>query len=203
MKRPSKFFDACRAGIMGPTLDNDEVSGANAILEAMLGLPVAWTAYALATAWHETAHTLQPIKEYGGDRYFTRMYDITGARPSLAKSMWNTTAGDGPKYCGRSYVQLTWKSNYAKAGQKLGVDLVGNPDLAMDRNIAAGILRHGMREGWFTGKSFQSYLPASGLADKAQFTAARRIINGTDKANLIAGYAMAFQAALVAGEWET
>jgi hypothetical protein len=203
MKRPSKFFDACRAGIMGPTLDNDEVSGANAILEAMLGLPVAWTAYALATAWHETAHTLQPIKEYGGDRYFTRMYDITGARPSLAKSMGNMTAGDGPKYCGRGYVQLTWKSNYAKAGQKLGVDLVGNPGLAMDRNIAAGILRHGMREGWFTGKSFQSYLPAAGLATKDQFTAARRIINGTDKASLIAGYAMQFQAALVAGEWET
>jgi hypothetical protein len=60
-----------------------------------------------------------------------------------------------------------------------------------------------MRDAWFTGKSFQSYLPAAGLADKAQFTAARRIINGTDKASLIAGYAIAFQAALVAGEWET
>jgi len=87
--------------------------------------------------------------------------------------------------------------------QKLGVDLVINPDLALDRNIAASILRYGMREGWFTGKSFQTYLPASGLATEAQFQAARRIINGTDKALLIAKYAVQFQAALKAGEWET
>ncbi len=203
MKRPSKFFDACRAGIMGPELDNNEVSGANAILEAMAGLPVAWTAYALGTAWHETAHTMQPIKEYGGPRYFTRMYDVTGERANMAKRMGNVSPGDGPRYCGRGYVQLTWRVNYARAGQKLNVDLVGNPDMAMDPTIAASILRHGMREGWFTGKSFQSYLPASGLANEAQFQAARRIINGTDKATMIARYAMAFQAALVAGEWET
>jgi len=201
LERPSKFFDVCRAGVMGPDLDNDEVSGANAILEACQGLPAAWTAYALATAWHETAHTMQPVKEYGGPRYFTRMYDVTGERPALARKMGNTAAGDGPRYCGHGYVQLTWKANYAKAGQKLGVDLVGNPDLAMRPDIAAGILRYGMREGWFTGKSFQSYLPTTGQADKAQFIAARRIINGTDKAALIAGYALQFQAALVAGGW--
>jgi putative chitinase len=203
MKYPSKFFASCRMGIMGPTLDNKEVSGANAILDAMLGLPIAWCAYALATAWHETAHTMQPIKEYGGDKYFTRMYDITGNRPTLAKRMGNTDAGDGPKYCGRGYVQLTWKANYIKASEKLGIDLVGNPDFAMDLNVAADILRHGMRNGWFTGKSFQSYLPASGPATAAQFQAARRIINGVDKSALIAGYAVEFQKALQAGEWET
>lgn len=203
MKRPSKFFDAMRSGLMGPTLDNNEVSGCNAILEAMQGLPIAWCAYALATAFHETAHTMQPIKEYGGDKYFTRMYDITGARPTLARKMGNTTAGDGPKYCGRGYVQLTWKSNYIKAGQKLNVDLAGNPDLAMNADIAALILRHGMRDAWFTGKGFQHYLPAAGLATAAQFQAARRIINGVDKAALIANYAIEFQKALVAGEWET
>ncbi len=203
MLRPSKFFDAMRSGLMAPTLDNEEASGSNAILEAMAGLPIAWCAYALATAFHETAHTMQPIKEYGGDKYFTRMYDITGARPTLARKMGNTTAGDGPRYCGRGYVQLTWKVNYAKAGQKLNVDLVGNPDLAMNADVAALILRYGMREGWFTGKSFQSFLPAAGLATAAQFQAARRIINGTDKQALIANYAVEFQKALVAGEWET
>ena len=109
----------------------------------------------------------------------------------------------GAKYCGRGYVQLTWKANYAKAAEKLNVDLVGDPDLAMSKDIAALILRHGMREGWFTGKSFQSYLPAEGQANAAQFQAARRIINGTDKSALIAKYAMQFQAALLAGGWET
>lgn len=199
---PRKFFDAARSGILGPTLDNDEVSGCNAILEAMAGLPIAWCAYALATAYHETAHTMQPIKEYGGDRYFFRRYDIQGQNPSLARRLGNTQPGDGAKYAGRGYVQLTGRANYAKAGAKLTQPLIANPDLAMQPQIAADILRHGMREGWFTGKSFQSYLPAAGLADKAQFTAARRIINGTDKAALIAGYAMQFQAALQAGEWE-
>ena len=203
MKRPSKFFDACRAGIMGPELDNNEVSGANAILEACVGLPVAWAAYALATSFHETAHTMQPIKEYGGPRYFTRMYDVTGERPTLAKRNGNVSPGDGARYFGRGFVQLTWRVNYENAGKKLNVDLVGNPDMALDPAIAAMILRYGMREGWFTGKSFQSYLPAAGLADEAQFQAARRIINGTDKALMIAKYAMQFQAALVAGEWET
>lgn len=200
LERPSKFFDVCRAGVMGPTLDNGEVSGANAILDACAGLPVSWTAYALATAWHETAHTLQPIKEYGGPKYFHRMYDPLGERPKLAKANGNIHAGDGVKFCGRGYVQLTWRSNYDRAGKKLGVDLVGNPDLAMDPTIAAGILRHGMKDGWFTGKSFASYLPA-GKATQAQFVSARRIINGTDKASLIASYAVQFQSALEAGGW--
>jgi len=197
-----KFFDACRVGVMGPTLDNDEVSGATAILEAMQGLPIAWCAYALATAWHETAHTLQPIKEFGGPNYFFRRYDIKGQNPRLARQLGNTVPGDGVQFAGRGYVQLTGRANYAKAAAKLNVQLIGNPDLAMDRNVAADILRHGMREGWFTGKSFQSYLPAAGLATAAQFQAARRIINGTDKASLIAGYAVSFQDALKLGEWE-
>lgn len=202
MKEPRKFFDSVRAGILGPTLDTSEVSGCDAILEAMSGLPIAWTAYALATAYHETAGTMQPIKEYGGANYFTRMYDVTGEKPDRAKRMGNTTPGDGPRYCGRGYVQLTWKQNYAKAGSKLGVDLVGNPDRAMAPDIAAKILRHGMREGWFTGKSFQSFLPAQGLANHEAFGAARRIINGTDKAARIAGYAVQFQTALKSGGWE-
>ncbi|MGL4640539.1 MAG: glycoside hydrolase family 19 protein [Shewanella sp.] len=200
---PSKFFDVCRNGIMGPSLDNDEVSGADAILSAMKGLPVAWVAYALATAWHETAHTMQPVKEYGGANYFFRRYDIQGQKPALARQLGNTTPGDGVKYAGRGYVQLTGRSNYFKASAKLGVDLVSSPDLAMRGDIAAAIMRQGMREGWFTGKSFQSYLPATGVAAKPQFIAARRIINGTDKASLIADYAIQFQAALTAGGWET
>jgi hypothetical protein len=83
----------------------------------------------------------------------------------------------------------------------LGVDLVNDPDLAMNKDIAALILRHGMRDSWFTGRGFAHYLPTDKPATAAQFQAARRIINGTDKAALIAGYADAFQEALIAGEW--
>jgi putative chitinase len=190
------FFDQCRAGLLGPTLDATEVSGTNAVLDAIEGLPLSWQAYALATAYHETAHTMQPIMERGGPKYFTRMYDVTGQRPALARSMGNTTAGDGPKYCGRGYVQLTWKSNYERASRRFNHDMLGDPDLAMRPDVAALIMRSGMVEGWFTGKSFSTYLPASGGADTSQYRVARRIINGTDKAALIADYASRFQAYL-------
>ncbi|WP_093293078.1 hypothetical protein [Sphingomonas sp. NFR04] len=62
------------------------------------------------------------------------------------------------------------------------------------------ILVRGMEEGWFTGKALRDYLPGqTGAAD--QFAAARRIINGTDRADMIAAYAIKFQAALTAGGW--
>jgi putative chitinase len=195
------FFDACRAGIMAPSLDNDEVSGATAILDAMKGAPLAYCAYALATAWHETAHTLQPVKEYGGPTYYTRMYDINGNRPELAKANGNTFPGDGQLFCGRGYVQLTWRNNYRRAGAETGYPLEGNPELAMRPEIAAQIMRKGMDEGWFTGKSFASFLPASGPATLGQFFNARRIINGTDRAATIADYAVKFQDALVLAGW--
>lgn len=186
---------------MGPTLDGDEVSGAEAILDAMAGAPLTWTAYALATAWHETAHTLQPIREFGGPAYLRRMYDVEGQRPDLARKMGNVNPGDGVRYCGRGYVQLTWRVNYRKAGEALGYPLEGNPELAMRRDIAAQIMRRGMTEGWFTGRSFDDWLPKEGTADRPAFVSSRKIINGSDKADLIATYALQFQAALVAGGW--
>jgi putative chitinase len=192
----ANFFRELRAGLLGPTLEQSEVDGCEAILKACEGLPISWTAYALATAYHETAHTMLPIKELGGPKYLHRMYDINGARPALARKYGNTTPGDGIRFAGRGYVQLTWRTNYKRASEELKVDLIANPDLAMKPDIAARILRFGMIEGWFTGKGFSDYLP-KGVADRAQFKAARRIINGTDKDSLIAGYAVQFQAAMI------
>lgn len=199
---PASFFGALRAGkLLGPTLDQGEVDGCNAILAACSGLPLSWAAYAFATAFHETAFTMQPIKEYGGPRYFTKMYDIAGDRPTLAKANGNVHPGDGAKFFGRGYVQLTWRSNYRRAGQRLGIDLESNPDLALKPEYAAKIMREGMTGGWFTGKSFGHCLPGAGSAAKVDFIAARKIINGTDKAEKIAEYALHFQQALQAGGW--
>jgi len=195
------FFNVCRRGVMGPTLDGGEVSGSEAILDAMQGTPISWCAYALATAWHETAHSMQPIKEYGGDAYLTRMYDVTGMNPNRAVRHGNTEPGDGIKYAGRGYCQLTWKCNYRTMGEALGYDLVGNPDLALQPKIAGRIMRAGMEHGLFTGKAFRDYLPPQGLASGRAFTHARRIINGLDKAELISRYALQFQAALQVGGW--
>lgn len=85
---------------------------------------------------------MQPIREYGRGR--GRAY---GARDRQT----------GHAYFGRGYVQLTWKANYALAGGKLGLDLVANPDLALDPGAAARILFLGMAEGWFTGKRLADY----------------------------------------------
>lgn len=189
-------FDILRAKLFGGSLTQSQVDGINAVLTAVSEFPKAWKAYALATAFHETAATMQPISEYGGSAYFTRMYDITGTRPKLAKDNGNTTAGDGIKYHGRGYVQLTWKNNYAKAGKKLNLDLVNFPDMAKNKDVAASVLALGMKEGWFTGLSLANFVPSNRDGTKTEFRLARKIINGLDKADQIADKALIFQSAL-------
>lgn len=131
-----------------------------------------WLAYILATCYHETAHTFKPIREFGQGR--DRPY--------------------GTKYYGRGLVQLTWEYNYARWAKLLGIDLLGHPDLALDLDTSITICIRGMIEGRFTGHRLSDY-------DKAgdyDFVGARHVVNGTDRAELIAGYARLFEAALKA-----
>lgn len=202
-----KFYDYLRSNSMlGPKITQSEFQGCDAIVTACVraGWPVAWTAYALATAYHETAHTMQPGHELGGPAYLKRMYDIEGNRPAKARELGNLTPGDGVRYAGRGYPQLTGKNNYAKATTKLkalgfDVDLVANPDLAMRPDVAAAIMVSGMAEGWFTGRKLADDLPRGEKGTRATFLVSRDIINGSDKADLIAGYALDFQTGLLAG----
>jgi putative chitinase len=194
----TNFFNAVRGTVFRPSLSQGQVDGCNAVLDAMDGDPLAFTAYALATAYLETAHTMQPVNEIGGDGYFFRMYDPQGNRPDVAAELGNTQPGDGALFHGRGYVQLTGRALYARAGSKIGIDLIGNPDLALVPVNAAKVMRSGMDGGWFTGRDFGSYLPSGGRADVNAFTQARRIINGLDQAATIAGYALEFQTALLA-----
>lgn len=194
LANPQAFFANLRAGLLGPTLTDDEVAGCNAILEAGAGLPVSHVAYMLATAWHETASTMQPINEYGGDAYFFRRYDKAGGNPRIAAALGNTQPGDGVKFHGRGYVQLTGRANYARAEREVGVPLTSDPDLALQPPIAAKIMRRGMTEGWFTGRKLSDYLPG-------HYPEARRIINGMDRAQDIAAYAVKFERALTLGGW--
>lgn len=91
----------------------------------------------------------------------------------------------GLKFAGKGYVQLTHDYNYKKMGKILGVDLFGNPELAAQPKYAIPILIIGMRDGIFTGKKLDHYINSS----KVSFRDARRIVNGMDRASLIAGYA--------------
>lgn len=187
------FYGQVR-GITGP-LDQAQVDSITEILRAVAHWPLGWVAYALATAWHESR--LLPIREMGGDAYLSK-YD-TGW---LAKVLGNTPErdGDGIKYAGRGFVQLTGKANYRKAGEALGIDLLAEPNLALSIGHAARILAWGMEGGHFTGKALRHYI-TDARGTEGQFQSARRIINGTDKSALIAGYAMRFQSALQAGGW--
>ena len=165
-------------------MSQSQVEGLNSLLDAVGGCLINEAAYMLATAYHETAHTMQPIEEYGKGR--GRDY---GKRLKMSRKPYSDTL---PLYYGRGYVQLTWYENYEKAGKKVGVDLLNEPGWALSAPIAAKIMREGMIEGWFTGKKLGEYV---GLRT-ADYVSARRIINGMDKAQLIAGYAVVFELAL-------
>jgi hypothetical protein len=74
----------------------------------------------------------------------------------------------------------------------------------MEPEIALQVMFHGMKNGWFTGKKFNDYIDnidESDTEDYREYVQARRIINGTDKAELIATYALTMEAALKAAEY--
>jgi len=190
----AKFFAAIRRELFDGALTPIQVYRIETLLDAIIaaGWPLSYASYALATAHHET-RSWQTMKEDGGEAYFKRMYDKAGSRPKKAAELGNTEAGDGAKFAGRGYVQLTGRANYVKAGKALGLDLLKEPQIVEEPTIAAKVLIWGMSTGAYTGKANRDYLAKS----PPDYVNARRIINGTDKASLIATYAKEFQAALV------
>lgn len=150
-------------------------------------------AYALATFAWETAHTFQPIYERGQQSYFSK-YD---PGTPIGQRLGNTQAGDGFLFRGRGYVQLTGRANYNKVGQFLSIDLVGNPDQALQPPVAYQIAANGMRLGWFTGHRLSQFMPSDGSAD---YVNARTIINGHDHDTDIAAIAQNFQLVLTAAQ---
>lgn len=198
----ARFFAGIRQQPFPGKLTAGQVSGTEAILDEWerRGMTdLRWLAYMLATAKWETNHTMQPIHEEGGPAYWKRMYDPQGSRPALAKRNGNTKPGDGARFCGRGYVQLTWRNNYRRLGNLIGQPLEDNPDLAMKPDIAAEIMFEGMKGGIFTGKKLADYFNAK----TTDWINARRIINGTDRASEIAGIAKQFYADLIAASAES
>lgn len=151
-------------------------------------------AYMLATVKHETADTFHPVTEYGAQSYFNRYDPVladTAGRRERAKAHGNTVEGDGYKYRGRGYVQITWKNNYKTLGDLIGTNLVNEPDKAVEPEIAYKIMSLGMRDGLFTDKTHKigDYVGA----EKSDYFNARQVINGHDEADTIKGYAEKFE----------
>ena len=156
--------------------------------------------YMLATARHETYYF--PTGEYfseqpevGSVSYFNKYDPELAATQTLKKraiANGNAQQGDGYKYRGRGCVHLTWKNNYQKAKDKIGVDYVNQPELAADFKHAVPIMIWGMEGGIFTGKKLSTYISNNGM----NYESARQIINGNDQKTLIASYAKKFQSIL-------
>lgn len=134
-------------------------------------------AYILATANWETARTMKPVRE-----------------AFWMSEQWRADKLRYYPWYGRGYVQLTWERNYRRAENELGVDLTSNPDAAMKPEIAAKVLVMGMMFGWFTGAALPVYVNDT----KSDYINARRVVNGTDKAEEIAELARKYEEELIA-----
>jgi hypothetical protein len=170
------FFDAIRP-LFGTSLTIAQVDRIEAILDGLQArkVPIRHAAYILATAFHESDRFRAMVEYADGKAYEGR------------KSLGNTVAGDGPKFKGRGFVQITGRRNYRDWSRRLGVDLIKEPHLAASMPVAVRVLIEGMQLGTFTGKK---------LDDFANYRDMRRIVNGTDRADKIAGHAVDFEDAL-------
>lgn len=179
------FFDEVRHDLFGRTLTQEQVGGMDAVLDEWERRKLAdlrWLAYMFATDKHETDATMQAVRE---------AYWLS--------EEWRRTHLRYYPYYGRGLVQLTWEENYRKMGKFLDLPLVEKPDMALALAPAVQIMFEGMTNaetgvGDFTGHSLEMYFNAT----KNDPVGARRIINGTDKAPLIAGYHYQFLKALEA-----
>lgn len=171
------FFDHARAEPFGGFLSDSQVAGLSAVLDCWDHSGFTdprWLANILAQEFHETAKAMVGVREFGQGK----------GHP------YGVPAGPyGHVYYGRGPVQLTWLAGYDKATKNLqargfDVDLVKSPDDALKPDIGAEIIVYGMAEGWFTGHSLATYFNEHADAPRD----ARRIVNGMDKADLIAGY---------------
>ena len=156
-------------------LNKNQVVRIDALIDALdeRNLPAEFKAYILATAFYETDGFRSLIEYASGKAYEGR------------KDLGNTHRGDGQRFKGRGYVQITGRRNYADWAKRLGVNILGNPSLVTNLKYATTIIIDGMLEGTFTGKSLKNFF----TADKKDWIQARRVVNGLDRAGIIATYA--------------
>jgi len=170
-----------------PNLTTNAKGGLQVLLAAIQDDPavadVRWAAYMLATVRWECAGRWQPIEEFGKGK--GHPYGVPVKVTDANGTTFTNT------YYGRGYVQLTWKANYANMSEKLGMGtlLLLHPEHALEPQTAYQIMSFGMRNGSFTSKKLADFINDAGC----DYFHARRIINGLDHAQDIAGFAQQFE----------
>ncbi len=205
----ARFYACVRDELAGGRLSQSQVDGMNMILdrfEASRALTDRrWLAYMLATAWHETGGKMQAVEENlnysakGLMAAFPRRFsareakDYAGRPEAIANRIYarrmgngDADSGDGWRYRGRGLVQITGRTNY----RAFGVER--RPDRALDPDMAVRILMNGMVSGVFTGRRLADFFDWR----REDWSAARATVNGSDKADLVAGYGRSFYEAL-------
>ncbi|MCC3246650.1 hypothetical protein LG047_15215 [Methylocystis sp. WRRC1] len=163
------FFDRIRHALFGGKLTAAQVEGVTKILDYR---DATWP----KMSDDELAYLLATVKHETAHK-MQPIKEMGGERYLRAKKYY-------PWY-GRGLIQITWKENYEKYGIKRADDALKWPN-------ALHVAFHGMIFGEFTGKKLADYIRPG----RVDYVGARRIINGTDRAKLVAGYARAFQDAL-------
>lgn len=185
------FFAYARRAPFGGRLSQSQIDGMNTLFEQWRYFNLAderkWLAYVLASIFHETGGRMVAVRETFASSDNGAVNALEKAwqsgRLRVSKPYWRKDK-NGKSWFGRGDIQITHLPNYEKLGERLGVDLVGNPSLALDPVISKRIAIVGMCEGLFTGKKLSDYFTRT----KEDAEGARAIVNGKDKAKLIAGY---------------
>lgn len=182
-------------------LTQKQVDGINRYVRAMdedKGITYAQAAYILATVWHEGAGTMEPIEEFGkgkGRPYGTWYKNSKGELYSFKNGKRDSVYlySEYPHlYYGRGDTQNTWYDNYEKLSKVFNVDFLRQPELLLTEEWSTKVTIYSMKNGLYTGKRLDDYIYQS----KKDYINARRIVNGTDRAKLIAEYAADFEYAL-------
>ena len=199
------LFAYLRRAPFGGRLTQEQVDGVNTLLDVWDAYPqprevhgrtdLRHLAYILASVFHETGGRMVPVRETfaaSDSQAISRLEAAwtAGRLRSVRTPYWR----DG--WFGRGPIQVTHERNYRKMGEALDVDLVARPNLLLDPVVGARSAVVGMVRGLFTGKKLSDYFNAT--TDDP--VGARRIVNGTDKASLIAGYHRAFLDSLLEAE---
>lgn len=203
------FFSAIRPHF-GGKLTAPQVAGMNAILDAAaeVGMTDAnHVANVMAQVRRETGGHMSPIKETVMPSHKDKnpsdatVIDRLDRAYAAGKLPWVKTPYWRDGWFGRGPVQVTHRRNYQRVGAAIGVDLVGDPSLALRPEIGAMIAVIGMRDGLFTGKKLADYTFPNDLEAKPKLNP-RRIVNGVDGSDLeVAKFHRHFHQALERAGW--